>query len=142
MRASKVKDQWSVLQGEYNGKPMLTRLNIGIKPLVGNKSYPYRIGIAVPYINPQSNGLPSGEENLRFNDIEDKINNYFSKKQIGYLCVIITTNGMKEYMIYSKVDKISDLIDSLKQNNSDYDFQHYVSRDDGWEGYNQFLAQK
>jgi hypothetical protein len=135
----KIKEQWAMLQGEYGGKLMLVRFNTGVKSLVGSKSYPFRIGIAIPFKKPQSNGLPSGEENLCFNQIEDEIGNFFNKEQRGFVCAIITTNGMKEYMNYSQSDDFSDLMSRLKQKFPEYVFQIYAARDENWEVYQKFV---
>ena len=135
----KIIDQWSVLQGENNGNPTIIRLNTGVKKIVGHPSYSYRIGIAIPLKNPQENGLPSPEENLDFYKIEDEIFNLFQNNNEAFVCVIITTNGMKEFVIYSTTDQdIETKIDSLKSKFSEYDFQNYVQKDKNWDTYKEF----
>lgn len=130
-----------MLQGGKEGKPLIVRLNTGVQSIIGNKLYPFRIGIAIPLTKPQENGLPIGEENLFFNQIEDEIVAYFGKEQRGFVCAIVTTSGMKEYMTYSKTDDIKNLIETLKLKFPGYDFQNYVEKDEHWDGYKEFNKQ-
>ena len=134
-KSSAIKDEWSVFEGHHNGKPLLVRLNTGVAHIAGNRLYVFRIGIAVPLKHPQENGLPTPEENLYFKDIEDEIHAYFEKEQRGFVCAIISTSGMKEFMMYGKSENVQDLIGILKTKFSAYDFQNYVKRDENWEGY-------
>lgn len=132
--------EWSILKGSYEGKSLVVRLNNGVKRFVGDKRYTYKIGIAVPLKNPSETGLPSEEENIRFFEIEDRITRYFNENNCGHLCVVIATQGMKEFMSYATVDNIDDLIIMLTEDFSGYDFQHYVEKDTQWDGYRQFLG--
>lgn len=135
----KITEQWSVLQGENNDNPMFIRLNTGVKKIVGHPSYPYRIGIAIPLKNPQEDGFPRSEENLDFNQIEDEIFNLFQNNNEAFVCAIITTSGMKEFMIYSTTDQNIEIkIYLLKSKFSEYDFQYYVQKDINWDMYKEF----
>jgi hypothetical protein len=140
---SPIKDQWSVLQGSNEDNPMIIRLNTGVKSIVGQAPYVYRIGIAVPLLQPQENKMPSPKENLDFNNIEDEIYNLFEKNNEAYVCAIITTNGMKEYLIYSSTDlNINKNIEILKSKFSKYEFQNYVQKDSNWDVYKSLLNKK
>lgn len=131
---------WQVSRGEHQDKPLLVRINTWAKELVGHPELPFRIGIAVPFLHPQADGLPTGEENFDFNEIEDAIFDIFQKNNMAIVCVTITTNGMREFLIYSSVDQIEDQINQLKSKFSKYNFQHYISEDKKWDGYNEWLG--
>jgi len=134
-----IKDQWSVFQGNHDGMPSFFRLNTGVESMIGDRAYSFRIGIAVPLKRPQENGLPSEEENVYVNQIEDEIFTFFDKELRGFVCVIIATGGMKEFMMYSKIENIEELIGELKSKFPEYDFQHYVVKDENWDGYKGFM---
>lgn len=132
---SKIKDEWSVGEGEHEGHRLIARVNVGVRQIVGDGQYPFRAGIAIPFRSPQHDGMPGEEENQLFNRIEDTIYDYFSSKRSGMLCLIITTQGMKEFIAYSTSDDIAELIESLSQAFPAYNFQHYIERDEDWSVY-------
>ncbi len=134
-----IRDEWTISEGERDGLPMIVRFNAGLRSVLGDKRYPFRVGIAVPLQSPQPGGLPSSEENLALNDIEDEIINLFNNHQRGFLSAVITTNAMKEYMVYSRTDTVADIIDALNDQFPGYAFQHYVARDEAWEGYKNLI---
>ena len=106
--------------------------------MTGHPEFPYRVGIAVPFLLPQSDGLPNGEENFDFNEIEDTMFDLFQKDNEAIVCAIITTGGMREFVIYSSSNKIVDKVKQLKSKFSKYDFQNYVSEDKKWDGYKEW----
>ncbi len=134
-----IEGPWSVSQANHDGKPVFLRLNTGVEPMIGDKVYSFRIGIAVPLQRPREDGLPSEEENIYFNQIEDEIFTFFDKELRGFVCVIIATGGMKEFMTYSKIENIDELIGGLKLKFPEYDFQSYVVKDENWDGYKEFM---
>lgn len=91
---------WSVLQGNHNGKPILIRLRTIAKELVGDKRYPYRVRIAMPFNHQDKKGMPTSEENQHLDSIEDEIGRLFEDNNEAYICIIITTGGMREFVIY------------------------------------------
>ena len=95
-----VKGMWSVLQGNHNGKPILIRLRTIAKELVGDKRYPYRVRIAMPFNHQDKKGMPTSEENQHLDSIEDEIGRLFEDNNEAYICIIITTGGMREFVIY------------------------------------------
>lgn len=129
---------WQVLQGQNQGKPLIARVNTWAKEISGHPEFPYRIGIAVPFLSPQDNGLPTKEEDFDFNEIEDTIFNLFQQDNEAIVCVILTTSGMREFVIYSSTDKIEDKVKQLKLIFSKYDFQEYISQDKKWDGYREW----
>jgi len=109
-----------------------------VRPIVGDAHYPFRVGIAIQFKSPQKDGMPSQDEAQLFSRIEDLIYDYFDAKHTGVLCLVITTQGMREFIVYSITDAVADLTGSLSQHFPAYDTQHYVEQDREWDVYKQW----
>ena len=130
---SNIKDEWFIAEGRHEGQRLLVRLNIGARPMVGDKQYPFKVGIAIQFKSPQADGMPNEDELQRFARIEDMLFNRFDVEHTGVLCIVITTGGMREFVIYSKIDNVSDMIEDVSLHFPTYDFQHYVEQDKNWD---------
>lgn len=134
-----IKDEWKITEGRYDGHDIIVRFNVGVQGIVGGKRYPFRVGIAIPLQKPNKNGMPQDDEFLVLRKMEDEIYDYFDVAHRGVTCVVITTQGMRELIIYSKKNDVSELIKILSQGFPSHDIQHYVEKDKDWEGYQQWI---
>src|SRR5262245_12941858 len=73
----KIGDSWSIGHGTKLGKPIFTRFNLALKPIVGRPEYSHQLGIAVPLNDPTVDGLPTSDEAKQLNEIEDEIERRF-----------------------------------------------------------------
>ncbi|HSW65688.1 MAG TPA: DUF695 domain-containing protein [Bacillota bacterium] len=138
--AHSTKDEWLVGEGEYEGHRLLVRRNVGAEPMAGNARYPFKVGIAIPFLAPQKDGMPGKDELQLFGRIEDLVYDFFDAKRRGILCLVIITRGMREFVIYSQIDDITELIDALAGHFPAYDFQHIIEQDEHWDEYMRWAA--
>lgn len=135
-----ISNEWAFIEFESEGIPGFIRLNTGVKKIVGDNSYPHLIGITIPLKNQQENGLPTPEENLNFNKIEDEIAKLFQKDNKAFLCVTITSNWLKDFLIYSSNDQnINKKMKILKSQFTEYNFEYYTHNDKNWDIYKGYL---
>jgi len=133
------ESKWTILQGEENGRPMFVRRNESAKQLMGHKDYSYRIGFAIPLRNPNFEGLPSNEEMEMLNSIEDVLSKEIEKDKNSLLVLVITTNGMREFVYYTKrPDIIKQAVEKIQAQFVPHEVQHYVKEDPEWEVYKEF----
>src|SRR4051794_10783966 len=85
---------WSVSRAEYDGKPMVLRLNDGLHDIAGHKRYPTQAGIAIQCNTPDEHGLPSPRDTAAFEAFEDQFDQLFCEGQFALFAAIISTNGM------------------------------------------------
>src|SRR5256885_15498518 len=90
----KVEDSWTVYEGQYNGKPLIARVNIGLQPLVGDSRYQHRIGVAVPFNSAGEDGFSSGEGSWKMVGNEDLLAAEFERDHEFPFSVVIKTSGM------------------------------------------------
>ena len=97
----KISESWSISQGTDNGRPIFTRFNMGLKPYVGRSEFSHQVGMAVPLKAPTTDGLPTSEEAEQLDQIEDEIRNRLLIGNESLLAGVITTNGMREFVLYT-----------------------------------------
>lgn len=132
--------KWAVLRGTHNDNIMIVRLNTGCKEIMGSKKYSYRMGIAIPFLKSQKDGLPSKKEKNNLDLIEDTIFETFQKDNFSVIAVIITTGNMMEFMIYVSDEKLAiKKVNEIGAKHPNYKFQCYVDKDKKWSGYREFL---
>jgi hypothetical protein len=140
---SSPNDQWTVSSGEYEDMPIVYSRNTSAEEYIGDQKYPYQIGIAIPLKTPLETGLPSSEENKIFFAIEDDIIAAFEANKGAILTLVISTNGMKEFVLYSTSDDgVVDKIAALQAAYPDYVFTHTINHDPDWSIYQEFVEDK
>jgi hypothetical protein len=137
---TRVKDAWIVAKGQYDGHDIIVRWNDGLKKVVGSGDYLYRLGLAVPFKKPRADGFPGQKEFDLLGKIEDRIVEYYVANNQGVLSVAITTNGMKEFLIYSKQFDMSQLVEMLYLSFPSHEIQHYAQLDIEWDGYKEWVS--
>jgi hypothetical protein len=91
---------WSVSRAEYDGNPMVLRLNDGLRDITGHKRYPTQAGIAIRCNTPDEHGLPSPRDTAAFDGFEDQFDQLFCEGQSALFAAVISTNGMREFVFY------------------------------------------
>ncbi len=133
------ESKWSILQGQNNGKPMIVRRNDSAKQISSNPEFMYRIGFAIPLLAPNETGLPSNEEMATLNHIEDELSSQLEKEKISIQVLSLTTNGMREYVYYTKDLRIVEkVINDVRSKFPSYEIQFYVEEDKKWSVYREF----
>jgi len=131
--------KWSILSGQENEKPMVVRRNDSIKHYSENPSFSYRIGIAIPLLEPNEVGLPSEEEMKVLNQIEEELSYQLEKDGGSIQVLAITTDGMREFVYYtSNPEVIEQIIYNARRKFSSHEFQFYVKEDKEWSVYKEF----
>lgn len=130
---------WAVLRGEHNGKTMFIRRNESAVNLKGHPEYAYRVGVAIPLVAPNDDGLPSNEEMEVLNKIEDALSDAFEKQQASLHVLAVTTNAMREFIYYTLVPaEIEARLNTVRLLFQDRELQFYIANDAKWDGYAQF----
>lgn len=76
---------WSVSRGEYDGKPLIVRLNDGLRGIAGHKRYSFQAGVAIHCNHPDEHGLRSPSDTNALNDFEDQFQRLLCRDQLALL---------------------------------------------------------
>ena len=131
----KKRDTWSVYKLESSTENLIIRLDNSYKNNINKSEHPIKMGIALKVQNQNKE-----TEELKYK-IEDYLNDYFNKEEIGFLVAIITgmqkDNMFIEFLSYVKKDSIdfSNFHEQLKKEFNLYDLQMYADVEDDWETY-------
>jgi hypothetical protein len=132
---------WSVLQGEYDERPMLVRLNSGARAVARSADLAHRIGVAVPLLSPDDDGLPTASENAALVGIEDALCESLCAGAEVVLTVIITTSGMREFVFYCSMPaNVPPAIASVRERFPTYEIQLVEESDPEWKVYDQLAS--
>ena len=132
-------DTWEVVTGKYQGKPIIVRFDRALERSVGDPGHPYQVGIAVPLLHPGPQGFPKDEELPALREIEESIVTLFQPAEDHLLAMVISTNGMREFVIYSS-DKARERFDALRQRSAGHVPQFMVHEDKAWTVYKTLKA--
>ena len=137
-----VPDQWALASGTREGKPIITRFNMGLRALMGHPSFTKQIGIAVPFSHPRDDGLPASEEGQQLSDLEDEIRRRFTVGNESLFVGVITTGGMREFVLYTsnEVGAISKA-QQLARETTHHEVQFVINDDPEWSVFKAFSGQ-
>ena len=130
---------WSVARGENDGRPLLVRVNTGAAAAAKQIALAHRVGIAVLLHAPDSSGFPASDESATLSKIEDAIE---AELRVGHdtiLVVVLTTGGMREFLLYSAIPQDTEsAVARVQAQFPNYEIQFYVQPDPDWDGYLSF----
>ena len=128
-----------MLQGQHEQRPIIIRRNDSAKQLRGHSQYIYRVGVAVPLLAPNEHGLPSNDEMELLGYIEDALSEQLGRNQASLQVLAITTNGMREFVFYTRDPAIVDgALRNVRSRFPSHELQSYIAEDRCWELYRQF----
>jgi len=132
--------KWEMFKrGTSDGHLAYIRGNTGLRTLKERERFPYRVGFAVAFRKPNSYGLPTDDEARELMPLENEIDRAMSGKKLGFLSLVITTGGMREYVFYSNMpDAVRREIKKMGTRIHGHEVRSYVTADPGWEVYFRF----
>jgi hypothetical protein len=132
--------KWEMFKrGTTDGHLAYIRGNVALRGFKERERFPYRIGFAVAFQRPNRYGLPTDEEARELAPLENEIERTMSGKRLGFLALVITTGGTREYVFYSnQPDAVRRLIKKMGGRVHGREFRSYVTADPGWDVYFRF----
>ena len=123
-------EEWSVSQGEHQGRPMFVRIKVSAALYAGQRELPMRLGIAVPLIAGDERGLPRIEEASQLDSIEEALFGAVESSGIGRIVLVITTNGMREFVAYTRSKEAAEAaVSHARAAVKTHRIQHYTAPD-------------
>lgn len=133
------EDNWAVSQGERNRKPLFVRVNTSASSYVGHPDLPVRVGVAVPLLAANEHGLPGDVESGQLETIEASLFSAIQAGGIGRIVLIITTNGMREFVAYARSKEAGEAgVSRARATVKTHKLQSYTAPDPEWKVFRQF----
>lgn len=130
-------DSWHLLHGDHGGHPMLVRLNTGAEALAGRGTHDIRVRVAVPFNEPDPDGLPEIIEGDVLTVFEDLLVDMAGNR--GTLVAVITAAGQREFVLYTGDDGwIGQFKRDLRSAIPSHHVQVVAARDPAWDVYRSF----
>jgi hypothetical protein len=136
-----VQNRWTELEARYSGKPMIVRVNVGLREHAGDPRYAHRLGVSLQLRHPDADGLPTAEEAGELKKVEQRIASALAEKNLGLFALVTTHNGTCELMFYTHEPQLArEKLDTLKPN-MEYEPTVTASRDDRWFVFRQYASE-
>jgi hypothetical protein len=133
------EDKWTLLKGTHEGKPMWVRRNDSALSLKGHADYGHRVGVAVPLVSCNEDGLPTEKEFETLDPLETAIAGALESKNDALQVLAITTNSMRELIFYTRIPAETEgRLNEVRSQFPQRQVQSYVARDKNWDVYEQF----
>ena len=134
-------DEWTVGEGEHDGRPIIVRFLKSAKDLCGHPEYQHQVGIAVPFNQADEKGFPSQEEFKALEDIEDRMTDLLTEGNESLLVGILTCRGMREFVLYtSSPEEVQRKFRQLQASVQSHGLQFMMQPDKDWLTYKQFFC--
>ena len=132
---------WAMVQGSNQGNLLLARVHKGLGTLVGTAAYPFRVGVATRVRATAANGMPTPEENITLQEVEDRLRLALEAEREAILVVVLTTNGVKEWVLYtSDPEATKRRMGAFGPTVSTHQLQMVIREDKNWDVYRQFAG--
>ncbi len=137
------EEAWSIAQGEYEGKPLVARVNVSAASGAVDPRLSTRLGIAIPLKAPNEHGFPQGSEFGELDAIEECLFGALRAAGGGCLVLVITTAGAREFVSYVQSPDVGEaLAAQLRSSTTTHEVQHYTEPDAEWALLKEFTAQE
>ena len=135
------KSSYSVIKFKIDNQECFATINEYFKHYNYKSDFPFALWIKVETIEQNSNGHPTDNEALLFNEIEDSIISQLDKKTPYCFIGRTTRNGFREVMFYvSDKDKSFDLMNKFVNSNKfKRKIELTIDRDDKWKSVSGFI---
>ncbi len=126
------EEQITMLQGEYDGKPIMLLVNRMMKYYQFKKDFPYLLDVKLTYNATQDNGMPD-EDMEPIHAIEDVLYNEVCTDGAGHYIASESHDGIRRIMYFAKsIDKLKDNIISLKSKINSHEVSYETAYDPFW----------
>jgi len=134
-----VNEDWAIAIGERDGKRTFIRIHLGAKPYAGHPGLPYCLSVIVPFLFPDEEGMPDEDEKEVLDDIEDSLREILGPAARGFMVVIATANGAREFLLYTRdAEAANAAIAVTRKCSGEREIQSEILHDPKWVAYKHF----
>ncbi len=128
-------DNWSIAEGEHNGKPLYIRFRSELRDRPDLSAYPLLIRIVWKYAG-DNDGLPKPETGAQIKALEDMLAQAVQSDQISVLVAAITNSGQREWMFYATdVAPFETCLNDAQQDKDPFPIEVTFERDPKWSAF-------
>ena len=113
---------------------MIVRCDVGQFPLSRHPAYGHQVGIAVPLLAPDDQGLPLPPELEMLERLEEDIVMTMCRDSTSVLVAVVTTSGMREFVLYTRSsESVKAHHVTIAQRYPTHDIQLLIQPDPDWQ---------
>lgn len=140
MRSPFPSDDWTLAEGQTNGKPLVIRMRSAM-PSVADRELLSRLIIVCWEYVPNESGMPFPDEHARMNVLEDSLESGTEQRGVAHQVLSMTGDGRKEWRYYTT--GLAIFLESLNKDLAGHDpfpIEIYDFNDPEWNGLGEYLA--
>lgn len=135
-----IEDSWALFESEWEGKPLIARVNSALKSFIGHPQYQHQVGVTVPFRSPDENGFPPSDESAELTEIEELLCSKLETRNESLFAAVITTSGMREFVFYTCNPKgVEAKLKEMTQTVQSHRIQGMIRPDEDWGVYRQLV---
>lgn len=125
-------DNWSIAEGEHNGKPLYFRFRTELQDRPEVSAFPRLIRVVWKYAG-DNDGLPKPDAGAQIQAFESRLVEAVQPAEIAVLAAAITNSGKREWMFYAKeVAAFESSLNDIQQDNEPFPIDVTFERDPKW----------
>lgn len=138
-------DDWSVAEGEEDGKPLYIRfrgeLSDRLSLAAAAAAFPRLVRIVWTY-GADENGLPNADSIPQLKDFESRLVQAVQPTKIALLVAAITNNGQREWMFYaSGLTVFERCLNEIQEGHDLYPIEVTSARDPKWSAFQEDILE-
>lgn len=134
--SQKLQHDWENYVTAIKDKPVSINVDLGIKPFVPLKDMPYVMIVRLKLQASNEFGMPSGDEVLTLNEIEEQLVDLLSRGQGAIYVGRFTQRGIREFYFYAgDTIRYQQTINTALVSFTSYQWLAQCKRDESWQNY-------
>jgi hypothetical protein len=135
-----LQGNWFDVEGTTKGHVLRAKLNGDLRDKIGDAHYPYQVTVSESFTPVPPDGLPGKEDQAKLDKAKEALKALEQDKQ-GYLAIVITTGGMKQFIFYSAdAVRAAQTVGEIQKANPEFEFQVAMEPDKNWSLYRALAA--
>ena len=128
------EDSWAIAEGDHEGKPVLVRFRHKLRNVTDVSGYPQLLQITWPYEEADESGMPEAEDSNAMELFEEHMIAAFEHDQHAVLTAVITTDGVRQWIIYTgDLEECGKRLSAMPHEQDEYPIELVADDDPEWE---------
>jgi uncharacterized protein (TIGR01619 family) len=130
-----IEDHWEIYVTYVDDNPAVILVNIGVAQIAPLEDKPSLVWLWVHVQNPDEEGFPSEDEDMKLNEIEDAVTESVDLGNTQYVGRI-TSDGRREFYFYTNdPEQFRQAATAAMSSAPEYEFEIDEADDEGWQHY-------
>jgi Family of unknown function (DUF695) len=134
-------EEWVVTKHQIDGRLAAVRTNTALPALATKKEFGFSIRFIVPFNTHNDRPFPERLDREGFEKIEEAIENRLVETNVGVFATIVTTNNIREFLLYiGDAAQAQAIAEKLVADIDHHKISFRLESDPDWEAWSKFAV--